>query len=255
MNFYPLLIQSIDDSKKLKLYLISNLAWIAVIILTIIGWQLLWHDFFDLVKTNLTATAVNGETVKLLTEKIKHIASQLLLFVPLWLVFWRLLLPVSIHAIEQKPWSQYLAKSGFIFVFDLIKVLLTVLVYSIEKNTILNYPLLSAGILVVSIFVFSIVYYIQIAFFIEKPQDHIKALSAAWYHHLPEVLFLHAIDIGVGLISFCVLGLVLACFTYLPLILFCLLALLLIAGLAKLWLIRKILWVHSISNMLKLTTQ
>lgn len=255
MNFYPLLIQSIADSKKLKLYLISNLAWIVVIILIIIGWQLWWRDFFDLVKTNLTATAVNGDTVKLLTEKIKHIASQLLLFVPLWLILWRIMLPVSIHAIEPKPWSQYFTKSAFIFVFDLIKVLLIVLVYSIEKNTIIASPLLSAGILVVSIFVFSVLYYIQMAFFVEKPNDHINAILGAWYHHLPEVLFLHAIDIGVGLISFCVLGLILACFTYLPFILFSLLALLLTAGLAKLWLIRKIFWIHSISNMLKTTTQ
>lgn len=254
MNFYPLLIQSIADSKKLKLYLISNLAWIVVIILIIIGWQLWWHDFFDLVKTNLTATAVNGETVKLLTEKIKHIASQLLLFVPIWLVLWRLLLPVSIHAIEQKPWTQYFAKSAFVLVFDLIKLLLVVLVYSVEKNTISSYPLLSAGILVISIFIFSILYYIQIAFFIEKPEDHVKAIAAAWYHHLPEVLFLHAIDIGIGLISFCVFGLIMASFTYLPFILFCILALLFTAGLAKLWLIRKILWVYSISNMLKITT-
>ncbi len=254
MNFYPLLIQSIVDSRKLKLYLISNIPWIVVIMLTFIGWHLWWDTFFNLVKSNLTATAINGDTVKQLTEQIKNIAGQLLLFIPLWLIIWRIVQPVSIRAIENQSFKKYFSKSGYIFAFDIIKTLLIVLVYTIEKNTIFSQPLVAAIVLIIAIFVFSLLYFIQLAFYVEKPDIHISSLAAGWYHHLPEILFLHLIDGGVAIISFCVFGLILACFTYLPLFLFAILALLLSFGLGKLWVIRKMLWIHSIGSMLKLPT-
>lgn len=251
MNFYPLLIQSIVDSRKLKLYLISNIPWLLVIALTVVGWHLWWDAFFNLVKSNLTATEINGDTVKQLTEQVKHIASQLLIFVPLWLVIWRFVQPISIHAIENKPINQYFTKSAYIFTFDIIKILLLVLVYTIERNTLLSRPLLGAVVLIIATFLFSLVYFVQITFFIEKPSDHVRSLISGWYHHLPEVLFLHLIDGGVAIVSFCILGLILACFSYLPLIIFAILALLLSYGLGKLWVIRKMLWVHSTHSMLK----
>lgn len=251
MNFYPLLIQSIVDSRKLKLYLISNIPWLLVIVLTIVGWHVLWNDFFSLVKANLTATAINGDTVKQLTEQVKYIAGQLLIFVPLWLVIWRLIQPISIHSIENQSWKQYFTKSGYIFAFDIIKVLLLVLVYTIEKNTLLTQPLVGAIVLIIATFLFSLVYFVQLAFFVEKPTDHLRHLISGWYHHLPEVLFLHLIDGGIAVVSFCILGLILACFSYLPLIIFAIFALLLSFGLGKLWVIRKMLWVHSIHSMLK----
>lgn len=251
MNFYPLLIQSIVDSRKLKLYLISNIPWLLVIIVTVIGWHLWWDDLFSLIKSNLTATEINGDTVKQLTEKVKHVASQLLIFVPLWLVIWRFIQPISIHAIENKPFTQYFTKSAYIITFDITKILLMVLVYTIEKNIILSRPLLGAVVLIVAIFVFSLVYFIQLSFFIEKPSEHIRSLISGWYQHLPEVLFLHLIDGGVAIVSFCVLGLIFACFSYLPMIIFVIFALLLSFGLGKLWVIRKMLWVHSTHSMLK----
>ncbi len=254
MNFYPLLIQSIVDSRKLKLYLISNIPWIVVIVLTVIGWHLWWDDFFSLVKSNLTATAINGDTVRQLTEQIKHIAGQLLLFIPLWLIIWRIVQPVSIRTIENQPFKKYFSKSGYIFAFDIIKILLLTLVYTIEKNIILSQPLAAALVLIIAIFTFSLLYFIQLAFYVEKPDEHIGSLTTGWYQHLPEILFLHLIDGGVAIISFCIFGLMLASFTYLPLFIFIILALLLSFGLGKLWVIRKMLWVHSIGSMLKLAT-
>ncbi len=254
MNFYPLLLQSIHITRQIKLYLISNLPWLFLILLVFISWQVWWNDLFALIKNNLTATQLNGTVLKSLVEQVKHVVSQLILFFPLWLIIWRLSLPVSIRMIEQRPRRSYFSQSYYIFVFDLIKLLVLTLVYTIVKNSIDSNPLWGAITLIIGIFIFSLLYFIQMAFYIEKPHDHINFMINSWFHHLPAVLFLHAIDMITAIISFCVLGLVLAAFTYLPTVLFIILFVLFSFGLGKLWLIRKSLWIYSISSMLKLTS-
>lgn len=252
MNFYPLLLQSFNISKQIKIFLINALPWMIIIAIKFLGWQLWWQDFFALVRNTLTATQIQGDTLKILVEQVKHIINQLLLFIPIWLIIWRLAFPIGIRAMEHRPLKMYLHKAGYIFVFDACKILLAWIVYTILRITISSNPLIAVISLIIGIFAFSSLCYMQVAFFVEKPNDNIKILLGSWYQQLPAVIFLHILDMVVALISFCLLGLILASISYLPWILLLPLVAILSITMVKLWVIRKALWVYAVSAMLKL---
>jgi hypothetical protein len=247
MNLYPILLLAINKSRSWLQFLVSNTAWLVLIIIGLASWHFWLNGYFHLIQASLQNTELSGDQVRELLNQTKSIGTNILLVAPLLLIVWRILWPISIHNLDQKKQPQtrsYLLTS---LGFDLLKLVLITIVGLIINRTVHTNILTASIILLIGILLLSICFHHQIAFTLGA--NSFKSTIGSWFRHLDSIMFLHAIDIALSLVSFCLLGLILASNLYMPSIIAVLLTLMISLLIGKLWLIRKGLWTYAITEM------
>lgn len=243
MNFYPYLEKSYHASQSWFLFFIANASLILLSFIFLFGWYLWYDSFFLVFQQTLKNTSVSGDIAGTLIAQAYHIGSSLIILLPIVLLAWRVSIPYTYSQLNllegSRPWWK-------ILLFDVLKLLATIVVFYLIKYLVQQGSWL--GVILLALFILillSIVRYYETIYFSSAHNHSFVSILKSWFLHLSHILFLHSLDFVILILGFCLLGIFLASFTYLPFWLgSCILyALLFIWG--KLMLIWKGLWSYA----------
>lgn len=216
MNFYPFLEKAHYTGKSLQLFLISNLSIIFISIVFLVGWLLWYQSFFVVLQQTLSNTHLDGTVAGQLIHQVYTISASLVAFTLVLILIWRISIPFTYARLNLLPKSK---TWWHIFIFDFSKLLfLGIVVASFRYAASQKLWLFTLLITAVTILLLSFIRYYETIYFSSPHEHHFKTIFRSWLHHLRDVFFLHGVDIVIWLLSFCLLGLIIASFTYLPFI-------------------------------------
>ncbi len=243
MNFYPFLEKAHYAGKNMLLFLICNSSIMLMAIAFLLGWWLWYESFFVVLQEVLTNTHIESTIAGSLIHQVYTIGTSLVIFLVLLTIVWRVSIPFTYARLNlmttSKAWWH-------IFVFDFSKIILTALSITSFRYVVSQHQwLLSALVTLFTIALLSFIRFYETIYFSSPHVHSISSIFKSWFSQLRDIVFLHGIDIVVWTISFCMLGLIIASFTYLPFVLAALFLLASVYLLGRILLVWKGLWSYA----------